>query len=199
MSKVEIIKRPVEKLGGDIRKSAWSAAFESFVILVLGILCIVWPDMIVKLIAYIVGTFFVVKGGIAIINYFAEKGPSDILNNKLLSGVVCVLIGIAAFVIGQDVAHVFSVIIGIIIIYESLVRINSAIKLRAANVDSWVQIAITGLIMMIVGVFVTFGAGGVVPLVGWMMVLTGIIGIVGDVIFMQHVNMVVDKLTGKSK
>lgn len=199
MSKVEIIKRPVEKLGGDIRKSAWSAAFESFVILVLGILCIIWPDMIVKLIAYIVGTFFVVKGGIAIINYFAEKGPSDILNNKLLSGVVCVLIGIAAFVIGQDVAHVFSVIIGIIIIYESLVRINSAIKLRAANVDSWVQIAITGLIMMIVGVFVTFGAGGVVPLVGWMMVLTGIIGIVGDVIFMQHVNMVVDKLTGKSK
>lgn len=199
MSKVEIIKRPVEQLGGDIRKSAWSAAFESFVILVLGILCIIWPDMIVKLIAYIVGTFFVVKGGIAIINYFAEKGPSDILNNKLLSGVVCVLIGIAAFVIGQDVAHVFSVIIGIIIIYESLVRINSAIKLRAANVDSWVQIAITGLIMMIVGVFVTFGAGGVVPLVGWMMVLTGIIGIVGDVIFMQHVNMVVDKLTGKSK
>ena len=199
MSKVEIIKRPVEQLGGDIRKSAWSAAFESFVILVLGILCIVWPDTIVKLIAYIVGTFFVVKGGIAIINYFAEKGPSDILNNKLLSGVVCVLIGIAAFVIGQDVAHVFSVIIGIIIIYESLVRINSAIKLRAANVDSWVQIAITGLIMMIVGVFVTFGAGGVVPLVGWMMVLTGIIGIVGDVIFMQHVNMVVDKLTGKSK
>ena len=155
--------------------------------------------MIVKLIAYIVGAFFVVKGGIAIINYFVEKGPSDILNNKLLSGVVCVLIGIAAFVIGQDVAHVFSVIIGIIIIYESLVRINSAIKLRAANVDSWVQIAITGLIMMIVGVFVTFGAGGVVPLVGWMMVLTGIIGIVGDVIFMQHVNMVVDKLTGKSK
>ena len=199
MSKVEIIKRPVEKLGGDIRKSAWSAAFESFVILVLGILCIIWPDMIVKLIAYIVGAFFVVKGGIAIINYFVEKGPSDILNNKLLSGVVCVLIGIAAFVIGQDVAHVFSVIIGIIIIYESLVRINSAIKLRAANVDSWVQIAITGLIMMIVGVFVTFGAGGVVPLVGWMMVLTGIIGIVGDVIFMQHVNMVVDKLTGKSK
>ena len=34
-------------------------------------------------------------------------------------------------------------------------------------------------------------------MIGWVMVATGIIGIVGDAVFIGHVNTVVDTLTGK--
>ena len=48
MSKVEIIKHPVEKIGWDIKKSAWSAAIESLLIMIFGILLIeqygFWPN-----------------------------------------------------------------------------------------------------------------------------------------------------------
>ena len=71
---------------------------------------------------------------------------------------------------------------------------NTAIKLHAANIAAWKYILILALIMLVVGVFITFFTGAVVALIGWTMVVTGVIGIVGDVMFIQYVNAIIDKI-----
>ena len=197
MPKAEIIKRPVEQISGDVKKSAWSAVIESLAILILGILLIVWPDTIITIIAYIVGAFLIIKGGFQVITYFIDNGQKDYFNNNLLAGVVSILIGVAALILGKDIANVFRVIIGVLIIYEALVRINTSIKLHAANVSIWPYTLIIALIIMLLGIFVTFNSGAVVVLIGWIMVATGIMGIIGDVMFIQHINSIVDQLTKK--
>ncbi len=199
MSKVEIIKRPVEKISDDLKKSAWGAIIESLVTMILGVLLITWPDTVIKILAYIIGTFFVVKGAYQIINYFIVKGQNDFFNNNLLSGVVSVLIGIVALVMGQELVNVFRIIIGIWMIYESLVRINTAIKLNAAGIGAWKNILILALIMLVLGVFITFNTGAMLTLIGWIMIIVGLIGIIGDAMFMQYVNQVVEKITGKNQ
>ncbi|MBQ6128002.1 DUF308 domain-containing protein [Candidatus Saccharibacteria bacterium] len=193
MPKMEIIKRPIERVGSDIKKAAWSSVIESLAILILGILFIAWPDMMVKIISYVVGIFFIVKGAFQIINYFVEKGQNDFFNNGLLMGVVSALIGIAALVMGEDIANIFRIVVGIFIIYESLVRINTAIKLNAAGIGIWKYILLLSVIILVLGVFVTFN--DVTTVIGWMMIVSGLIGIIGDTLFIQQVNNVVDKLT----
>ena len=199
MSKVEIIKRPVEKISSDLKQSAWMAVIESLATAIIGILLIAWPDTVIKVIAYIVGIFFVVKGAYQIINYFVVKGQHDFFNNGLLIGVVSVLIGIAALVMGEEIASVFRIVIGIWMIYESLVRMNTAIKLHSAGIQAWRYIIILALMMLVAGVFITFYSGAVVTLIGWMMILTGLIGIVGDIMFIQYVNALAEKLTNFNK
>jgi len=199
MAKVEIIKRPIENISGNLKQSAWAAVIESLVTAILGIFLIAWPDVVIKVIAYVVGIFFIVKGAYQVINYFIAKGQNDFFNNDLLSGVVSVLVGVAALVIGEEIANIFRIIIGIWMIYESLVRINTAVKLHAAGIQVWKYILILSLIMLVFGVFITFYSGAVVTLIGWIMVLVGIIGIVGDIIFIQYVNTIVEKLTGNQK
>ena len=127
-----------------------------------------------------------------------QNGQKDYFNNGLLSGVVAILIGITALVIGEDIAGVFRVIIGVIIIYESLVCINTATKLASAGISDWKIILILSLIMLVLGIFVTFNTGAVVALIGGMMVATGLVGIVGDIMFIQHINMIIDKITNKT-
>ena len=195
MAIAEIIKRPIERVSSNIKRSAWSAVFESLALIILGILFIILQDTMIKIIAYIIGIFFIIKGGVQIVTYFMEKGQNDFFNNSLLSGVVSVLIGITALVIGDDIANIFRIILGIIIIYEALVRINTALKLANAKIDSWKYILIIALMILVIGVFITFNSGAVVTLIGWMMILTGIIGIVGDAMFIQHVNNLVEQLT----
>lgn len=195
MPKAEIVKRPIEQVSGDIKKSAWFAVIESLALVVLGILFIVLQDTIITILAYIVGAFLIVKGGFQIITYFMEQGQNDFFNNGLLSGVISVLIGITALFIGEDIANVFRVLLGVLIIYEALVRINTASKLATARISNWRYILIVALMMLAIGIFVTFYSGAVVTLVGWMMILAGIIGILGDVMFIQHVNGIVDQLT----
>lgn len=193
MSKVEIIKRPVEQIGSDIKKSAWSAVIESLAILVLGILFVAWPEMMVKIISYIVGTFFIVKGAFQVIYYFLEKGQNDFFNNDLLMGIISILIGIATLAVGQDIINVFRIIIGIFIIYESLVRVNTAIKLHSAGVPIWRYVLLLALIVLVLGIFVTFN--DIASVVGWIMIVAGVFGIIGDALFVQQINAVIEKLT----
>lgn len=193
MSKVEIIKRPVEQVGADIKKTAWASVLESLAILILGILFVVWPDTMAQIVAYVVGAIFMIKGAFQITNYFVEKGQEDFFNNGLLAGTVSMLIGIAALVIGQDIANIFRIIVGVFLVYEALVRINTAIKLNAANVMIWKYVLLIALAVLVLGIFVTFN--DVTTVIGWMMIVAGIIGVVGDTMFIQQVNNVVDKLT----
>ena len=199
MPKAEIIKHPVKNISSSLKQAAWTAVIESLATIVLGILLIVWPDVVIKTIAYIVGFFFIIKGAYQVINYFVVKGQNDFLNNGLLFGVISILIGVTALLIGEEIASVFRIVVGIWMIYESLVRINTSIKLHAANIEAWKYILILALGMLILGIFITFYNGAVVTLIGWIMVLSGIIGIIGDAMFIQHVNIVAEKITGSSK
>ena len=196
--KAEIIKHPVEQISGDVKQCAWVAIIESLATIILGIFLIAFPDAVIKVIAYIVGIFLVIKGAYQIINYFVVKGQNDYFNNNLLFGIISGLVGIAALVMGEEIAGVFRVVIGIWIIYESLVRVNTAIKLHAAGIEAWKISLVLALAMLVVGVFITFFEGAVVTLIGWMLILSGVIGIIGDVMFIQNVNSLVDKLTGKT-
>ncbi|MBR2710223.1 DUF308 domain-containing protein [Candidatus Saccharibacteria bacterium] len=197
MSKVEIIKHPVEKVGWSLKKSAWSAAIESLIVMIFGIFLVTWPDVTVLVISNVLGAIFIIAGIYKIINYFVAKGQEDFFNNDLLSGVLALLVGIAAIIIGEDIANIFRIVIGIWMIYESLVRVNTAIKLQSAGIKVWSYILIIALIMLALGIFVTFNNGAIMQLIGWMLILTGIIGIVGDAMLIQQINVVVDKLTKK--
>lgn len=199
MDKVEIIKRPVEQIGGVLKKSAWMMVLESLIMMVLGVLLIAWPEVVIRVIAYVVGTFFVVKGGYQIINYFVVKGQNDFFNNDLLWGVIGVLIGVTAFVMGEEIAGIFRVVVGIWMIYEALTRINVAIKLGSAKVTAWKHVLILALAMLTMGAFVTFNTGAVTILIGWMMIIDGIAAIVGDIMFIQQVNTVTEKITNLAK
>ena len=197
MAKAEIIKRPIEQVGSDVKKSAWGAVLESLAVLILGILFIAWPETMVTVISYLVGAIFIVEGAFQIINYFLDKGQNDFFNNGLLMGVISVLIGIAALAIGENIAEVFRIIVGVFLIYEALVRVNTAIKLHAAGVSTWKYVLILALIIMVLGVFVTFN--NVTTVIGWMMIIAGVIGILSDILFIQQVNNVVEKLTKQTK
>lgn len=199
MAKTEVIKKPIEKVSADLKKSAWSAAIESLLIIIFGILMVVWPDITTIVIANVLGAIFIVSGIYQIINYFVVKGQTDFFNNGLLIGVISLLIGIAAILIGENIAQVFRIIIGIWMIYEALVRMNTALKLYSAGIKAWSYILLIAICMLAVGIFVTFNAGAVIQLIGWMMILTGVFGIVGDTLFIQYINTVANVLTGKTK
>ena len=199
VSKAEIIKKPTEKISADLKKSAWSAAIESLLIIIFGILMVVWPDITTLVIANVLGAIFIISGVYQIINYFVVKGQNDFFNNGLLIGVISLLVGIAAILVGENIAQVFRIIIGIWIVYEALVRMNTALKMHSVGVKAWSYVLLIAICMLAVGIFVTFNAGAVIQLIGWMMILTGIFGIVGDILFVQYTNTIASVITGKTK
>ena len=193
-AKARIINRPIEMMGENIKKSAWSSTMVSLATLLLGILFIAWPDLMIQAVAYIIGAIFVVKGTFDILTYLMDK--RNIYSNLLLSGVISTLIGIAALVAGPNIANVFRIIIGVFLIYESLVKLNSAIKLHYANINLWRAVVVIALIILVLGIFVTFN--DTASVIGWVMVFAGVVGIIGDVMFIQQVDKLTATITGRT-
>ena len=196
-SKVEIIKRPVDNIGNNLKKSAWVSVLESLIMIIVGVFLVAWPEVVVKILAYVVGTFFAIRGVYQIVNYFAVKGQNDFFNNDLLSGVISTLIGITAFFLGEQIGGIFRVVIGIWIIYASLVKINLAVKMNSLGVGLFKYVLLTAIIMLIIGTFITFYTGAITVLIGWMMIVSGLMGIFEDIVFMQNVDKIIDKITNK--
>jgi len=193
-AKAKMIKRPIEMAGDNIKKSAWSSILSSVATLLLGVLFIAWPDLMIQIVAYIIGLIFIVKGSFDMLTYFMDK--RYVYSNLLLSGIVAMLIGIAALVAGPNIANVFRIIIGIFLIYEALSKLNSAIKLYHAKINLWRAVVAMAVVILVLGIFVTFNDTAAV--IGWVMVIAGAISIIGDVMFIQQVDKVISAITGST-
>ena len=180
------IKAPMVKKV--LKGSGWVALLESVLLGLLGGILIVNPLGTMQAISYVIGVFLIVLGVYKIIGYFATKGMYDVSNNQLLGGVVALLIGIVVMVMWADLAMFFRIIIGIWMIYAALVRMNTSIKLKVAEVPAWGYVLIVAALMMVVGIFILFNAGAAMQLIGWAMVVTAFLGLIDDVIFMRHVD-----------
>ena len=190
-------KKGDKSAGKAIKKSAWMAFAESLALVILGIMLIAWPVVVMRVISYTLGAFLAIKGCYKIMNYYMSNGHKNYFNNDLLWGIISVLAGITVIVLGEDILGAFRIVAGIWIIYEALVRLNATTKLSAAGVPAWRYTLLVAILMLVLGVFVTFNTGAVTQLIGAMMIVSGIIGIVGDVMFMQYVSTLVEKLTGE--
>lgn len=59
------------------KSASWMAIFESLAIGALGILLILNPNTMLKIVFYVVGIFLIIKGVYKILNYFAVHGKYD--------------------------------------------------------------------------------------------------------------------------
>lgn len=191
--KVEIMTK------SGLRRTAWSSTLESILTIVFGVLLVVWQDDIVRIIAYLVGGFLLLKGGFTIASYMFSKEQKKGLNGELVLAIVTFLIGVVIFAVGEQIADVFRVLVGVLIIYEGLIRLDNAMKLRSAGVVNWSAVMAIAIIMLTFGMFLVFFNGAMAFLIGWFLIVVGLIGLCSDVMFMQNTSTLLEKLGGKKK
>ncbi|MCI8397168.1 MAG: hypothetical protein HFJ52_06030 [Clostridia bacterium] len=174
----------IEKI---FKKTGWISICESIVFAILGIILIWKPVETVNLISYILGSIFVLIGAFKVVNYFLSKGKYDFYNYDLILGLMAIVIGIITFAYSDTIGAIFRIIIGVWIIYSSLIRINLAFKIKTIGVSVWSYSLILAIIMFACGLFVTMNAGSVVVTIGIMMIIYSVIDIIEDIIFMRNV------------
>lgn len=172
------------------KSTGWMAIFESLAIGALGIMLIVSPNTMLKIVFYVVGIFLIIKGVYKVLNYFAVHGKYDFYNNDLLYGVVALIFGVICVVLWEQLKEVIGIVVGVWMIYGALVRMNTAIKMHAANIREWFYVLLLSMVMLALGIYMIISVNTVVALVGWLMVAAAVIGILDDIIFIKHLDAV---------
>lgn len=174
----------IEKI---FKKTGWISILTSIIFAVLGGILIWKPNETIKVISYILGSIFIIIGIAKTINYFLSKGKYELYNYNLVFGLMAVVLGIVTICCSDTIGAIFRIIIGIWIVYSSLVRFNLSLKLKSMDVKMWIYSLILAMLMFVCGLYIALNSGSVVMTIGIVMVIYSIIDIVEDVIFMKNV------------
>lgn len=170
-----------------LKKSGWMSIAESLVFAILGIILIWQKDAIMSMIAYILGAVFILLGIIKVINYVQAKSKSDLYNYELVYGIMAAIIGIVIMVYSSTISKIFGIIIGMWIVYSSVVRASSALKLKQIKSNIWIYSLVIAVIMLICGLVVIFNTGAIPATIGAIMITYAILDIIENVIFINNV------------
>lgn len=174
-----------------LKKSGWTSIVESLVFGILGLILILRPDDIMAIIAYVIGAIFIAAGVIKIINYMQNKGQSDLYNYELIYGIMAAVLGLIVIIHKESISRIFGIIMGMWIIYSSVVRFSSAIKLRVLNNNIWIYSVVIAIIMFICGLYIALNSISVViTVIGAIMIVYAVLDIIEDIIFIKNVNKI---------
>jgi len=76
-----------------LKKTGFTSIVTSLVFAIIGIILITNPESTMRVLSYILGTIFIIAGGIKTINYFISKGNYDFYNYELIYGIIAIILG----------------------------------------------------------------------------------------------------------
>lgn len=169
-----------------LKKAGWTSIITSLILAIIGFVMIYNPDTTMQFISTVLGIFFIVVGGIKILNYFISKGNSTFFSNDIAWGLIAIIIGLVTMVYSSTIESIFRIMIGIWIIYSGFTRFSSSFRLKNVNQKVWMLVLILAILMIIGGLYVTFYPGALIVTLGVIIFVYAIMDLIQSFIFMKN-------------
>ena len=120
-----------------LKKLEWISLGIAVVTLLLGLCLLIWPDISATVLCYVMSAILLAVGVFRIVCY-VQRGISSIFHvYELPLGILDILMGVYGFACSQSVVLILPVIIGILILVDSLFQLQASIDLRRLGVHGW--------------------------------------------------------------
>lgn len=122
---------------------------------IIGVVLIVWPTTARNIICYSLGGLLVLFGVYRIMAYFIVDLPLQ-MQFGVAIGIACILAGLLLLFKTDAIVALFGVVIGVILIVDSIFRIQSALDIRRIGGGHWAPVFICALTMLAIGILLIF-------------------------------------------
>ena len=153
------------------KKIKWSFIALSAVSIVIGICLIIWPQISALTLCYIFGALAVILGLVKTICYFRRDVFGVPLYSDLAFGLMYILGGILLLAHPGDVVALMPVLIGMMIVVDSLFKFQTAFEIKRAGLSGWWMILLLAALGVAIGVLLALNPFDALSA---LMILTGI-------------------------
>lgn len=171
-----------------LRKTGIVSIIESIAIIFVGIVLVIKAEVAVKVIAAIIGGLIILFGIFEIIDYFrTRKVNFEGMNYSLIIGLMAIVLGIVTIYYSVTIETFLRFIIGVWIIYGSLVKLNFSIRMKSIEANGWKICLLFSIVMFGLGLFVLFNIGAFISIIGIIMIVESVLEIIDDLIFIKNI------------
>ena len=162
-----------------IKKYSRYTILISLILIIISIFLIAKPSESLSAITIIIGAVITISGIVELISYFTSPKELKAFSLKLIIGVVLLALGIIVIVNASTINALFTAIIGIWIVIESIIKLQIAFNLRDLANSNWKVLVILSIITILVGVLIILNPFGTIVAVGR---ISGIMLLISEVI-----------------
>lgn len=177
----------MEYLEKFLKKTGLSSLVSSIIFAILGIILITNPQQTVKIVSYILGGIFVLTGIVRIINYIITKGKYNIYNDGMFFGIIAIILGVVTICYSKQIGNIFRVLIGLWIVYSSIVRMDVSFRLKVLENRTWLYSLIIAIAMLICGIYIACNPGAILVTIGVVILIYSILDIIESLIFLKDI------------
>ena len=139
-----------------LRRISTSQVLLAILMIVMGVILIVWPSPVLSVVISMLAVALILGGAISVIGWFRSGERNVVSYSRLGSGLIAVIAGILIFSQPLQVASLFPILIGMIILVTGIINVFQTLELKRAGYPRWLALLILAFITIICGiVFIT--------------------------------------------
>jgi uncharacterized membrane protein HdeD (DUF308 family) len=123
---------------------------------------IIWPEQVAVLFCYIIGALALIFGIISLVIFFSRDTGTFAPGNGLMIGMFASIFGLILLLKPDNGAVFFSMLVGVFIIVDSIIKIQASFEMRVVGAKRWWINLLISLISTVLGVLLVinpFGSG----------------------------------------
>jgi uncharacterized membrane protein HdeD (DUF308 family) len=123
----------------------------SLTLLLYGFFLVVYPQLGIQWIYKIGGVLFIGIGIAKVIGYFSKDILQLAFQHDLAMGIVSIVIGILMLMWTKDMIRILTILLGLFMLIEALLKIQTAIDARQIGFKKWWLILVIGISTAVIG------------------------------------------------
>lgn len=133
------------------KKVKWNVILSSIIYVILGVLLIIWPDIMTKNICYVVGFFSIAIGIVNLIDYIRHDIVLEGYRYSLVVGLAFILVGVFILSKVEMVMSIIPFLLGLAVTISGFMKFQNAIDLIRLKYSGW------GAVLFIASLNIAFG------------------------------------------
>lgn len=124
--------------------------------LILGIILVLFPEGSGYAICYLIGGLTIIYGIFHLVLYQRTKSPFVTYRYDLVQGIIGLAIGIYVMIVPEILIETLPVVLGVVVMIDSIVKIQNAWDLKRMGYDRWWLVMIGALVTFVFGLLMVF-------------------------------------------
>ena len=136
--------------------------FSAVLQMLSGALLIIYSDRFLDILCRGIGILLLAYGGFKLLRYFMRKEPDGENRYELIQGIFCIGAGLFVMLAVKLIVDIMIILFGILIVFESVLKIQDALDLRKLGHGSWIFMLIVAIAMAAAGCMMIVKPSGLV-------------------------------------
>lgn len=134
-----------------LRNIKVNATLSAVVCIVLGLVLVIWPNIVGNVFCYIVGGALLLSGIAYIVTYFRQRDNASLFQVDFLMGLIFGVLGLWIILQPDMILSMIPVLFGIVILLHGFMDLQQALNLKRAGYQNWGVALVAAIITVIFG------------------------------------------------